>query len=119
MSTCLLALAGPAWANPTVGLGLSIALGGGTTQTGVGLRLFSDDDPRSFVASLGVDYLIKSRSVRGTVGAAYLGRNAYLGLDMGLNFGGGAFNYGMSLGVVKTSKPAAPVVDGGGEALAF
>jgi hypothetical protein len=121
-STCLLAIASPALADPTFGLGLSVAFGGGgAPQTGVGLRVFSDDQPHSYVASAGVDYMITSRTVRGTLGAAYLDKNAYVGLDMGLGFAGGGLTYGLSIGAVNTNKPAAaPVVDNGGQpALAF
>lgn len=121
-SACLAALASPGLADPAVGLGLSFSFGGGTSQTGIGLRVFSDDERDSFVASAGVDYIFGSNAMRGTVGGAWLGHNTYLGLDLGLNFGGG-MNYGISGGVVKTESPAAPAPvepeeeEGGGEEL--
>ena len=80
-----LALATPALADPTVGLGLSFSFGGGKPQTGIGLRVFSDDQRDSFVGSVGVDYMFGTQSFRGTVGGAYLGNDTYLGLDMGLD----------------------------------
>ena len=102
-----LALTTPARADPTSGLGLSLSFGGGTPQTGIGLRLFSDNTPNSVAGSLGVDYLLKNQSWRGTVGAAYLGNSAYIGLDMGLGFGGGGIDFGFSGGVVDTSSAPA------------
>jgi hypothetical protein len=100
-----LALTAPAQADPTIGLGLSLSFGGGAPQAGVGLRLFSDNTPDSIAGSLGVDYLLKSKAWRGTVGAAYLGDYAYIGLDMGLGFGGGGLDFGFSGGAVDTATP--------------
>ena len=105
-----LALATPALADPTVGLGLSFSFGGGKPQTGIGLRVFSDDERDSFVGSVGVDYMFGSQSFRGTVGGAYLGNNTYLGLDMGLDFNGGGFGFGFGAGGVGTKAPAAPTM---------
>jgi len=102
-----LALATPALADPTVGLGLSLSFGGGTPQTGVGLRVFSNDQRDSFVGSAGVDYMFGSQSFRGTVGGAWLGNNAYLGLDMGLDFNGGGGGFGFGAGGVGTKVGAA------------
>jgi len=102
-----LALATPALADPTVGLGLSLSFGGGTPQTGVGLRVFSNDQRDSFVGSAGVDYMFGSQSFRGTVGGAWLGNNAYLGLDMGLDFNGGGVGFGFGAGGVGTKVGAA------------
>ena len=107
-SACLAALASPGLADPAVGLGLSFSFGGGTSQTGIGLRVFSDDERDSFVASAGVDYIFGSGSMRGTVGGAYLGDNTYLGLDLGLDFSGGGMDYGISGGAVNTEETAAP-----------
>ena len=97
-----LALATPALADPTVGLGLSFSFGGGKPQTGIGLRVFSDNERDSFVGSVGVDYMFGTQSFRGTVGGAYLGHNTYLGLDMGLDFNGGGFGFGFGAGGVGT-----------------
>ena len=93
-----LTLTTPALADPTVGLGLSFSFGGGKPQTGIGLRVFSDDERDSFVGSVGVDYMFGTQSFRGTVGGAYLGNNTYIGLDMGLDFNGGGVGFGFGAG---------------------
>ena len=104
----LLSLSSPALADPTVGLGLSFSFGGGKPQTGVGLRVFSDDAQGSFVGSVGVDYMFGKQSFRGTMGGAYLGRNTYLGLDMGLDFNGGGVGFGFGAGGVGTKAGVDP-----------
>ncbi len=101
-----LTLSTRALADPTVGLGLSFSFGGAKPQTGVGLRVFSDDAQGSFVGSLGVDYMFGTQSFRGTVGGAYLGRNTYLGLDIGLDFNGGGVGFGFGAGGVGTKAGA-------------
>jgi hypothetical protein len=98
----VLTLSTPALADPTVGLGLTFSFGGGKPQTGVGLRVFSDNLQGSFVGSVGVDYMFGSQSFRGTVGGAYLGSNTYIGLDMGLGLDGSGFGLGLSGGAVGT-----------------
>ncbi len=103
----LLCLSSPALADPTVGLGLSFSFGGGKPQTGIGLRVFSNDKRDSFVGSVGVDYMFGTQSFRGTVGGAYLGNNTYLGLDMGLDFNGGGVGFGFGAGGVGTTPQAA------------
>lgn len=107
----LLSFSTPALADPTVGLGLSLSFGGGKPQTGVGLRVFSNDAQGSFVGSVGVDYMFGTQSFRGTLGGAYLGSNTYLGLDMGLDFNGGGVGFGFGAGGVGTKAGAA----GGGD----
>ena len=101
-----LSLSTPALADPTVGLGLSFSFGGGKPQTGVGLRVFSDDERDSFVGSVGVDYMFGTQSFRGTLGGAYLGNDTYLGLDMGMDFNGGGFGFGLGAGGVGTKAGA-------------
>lgn len=82
-----LVLAAPATAETTVGLGLSVAFGSGAQpDAGVGVRVFSDDKRNDFTGSIGVDYMFGSRGVRPTVGFAYLGRNTYVGVDLGYDF---------------------------------
>lgn len=88
----------PAQADPAFGLGLSLAFGGGQIDSGVGIRIFSDDQRDSVVASVGVDYMFSSRSWRGTVGAAYLDDRAYVGVDLGYGLQGGDIDFGLSLG---------------------
>jgi len=108
------ALASPAYADPAVGLGVSIAFGGGQVQSGVGLRVFSDDEDESTVGTIGVDYMFQSQSWRATVGAAYLNDDAYIGLDLGYGFNGGGVSYGLSGGLVDTTEETV-TIDGGEE----
>lgn len=101
-------LSTPALAEPTVGLGLSFSFGGGTVDTGVGLRVFSNNRRDSVVGSLGVDYMFGSQSWRGTVGAAYLGNSSYIGLDLGIGLRDGAIDFGTSVGVLNTKRAPTP-----------
>lgn len=106
-------LATPAAADPTLGIGISFSFGGGSSvQTGIGARLFSDDEEDSTVASLGIDYLFQSGTWRPTIGVAYLGDDVYLGLDLGYRLDGSGFDYGLSIGGTDTKKDdPAPVVE--------
>ena len=108
----LLSLSTPALADPTMGLGLSFSFGGGKPQTGIGLRVFSNDKRDSFVGSVGVDYMFGTQSFRGTVGGAYLGNDTYLGLDMGLDFNGGGVGFGFGAGGVGATQSTG---SGGGD----
>ena len=109
--TCALPalLTAPAAADPTFGIGLTFTFGGGTPQTGVGFRIFSDDEEDSAVGSIGLDYLFQDESWRGSVGVAYLGSNGYVGADVGFGFGDGNFSFGLGAGFVDTSAPPAGV----------
>ena len=110
-----LSLAKPACADPAVGLGLSFAFGGGKVDTGIGLRVFSDDEEDSFVGTAGVDYMFGSQSWRPTVGAAYLGNNSYIGADVGFGLKGGGVTFGLGAGGVNTTPvTAASGCDGSG-----
>jgi hypothetical protein len=112
-----LAAAAPSHADPTIGFGITFAFGGGPVETGLGLRVFSDDEEESAVASLGLDYMFGTGRVRPTVGIAYLDKDYYLGLDVGLNMNGGGFDLGVSAGGVDTkSEPSRRTgSDSGGE----
>jgi hypothetical protein len=91
--------ASSALAEPTIGLGLSLAFGSSATpEMGVGLRILSDNDKDSDVITGGVDYMIASQSWRGTVGIARLGSEAYVGVDLGFGLQGGGFDMGLSVG---------------------
>jgi len=113
-SAVALSLALPVVADPAVGFGLSLTFGGGKVDAGVGVRLFSNDEEDSFAATLGLDYMLKSRSLRPTVGAAYLMDNRYIGLDMGLDLNSRELDLGIEIGVVKTEDGgvAVPVATG-------
>jgi hypothetical protein len=98
-------LAVPVQADPAVGFGLSFVFGGGgDVDTGLGVRITSDDEEDSVVATVGLDYMFKSKGWRPTVGAAYLGDNVYFGADLGFNFNGGGFDFGVGVGVIDTKK---------------
>ncbi len=105
-------LSTPAHADPTIGIGLSVAFGAGNVDTGIGLRVFSDDRRNRAVGSIGLDYMFGSQSIRGTVGVAYLGNNLFGGVDLGYNFNQGDFDFGAAVGAARTksrSSTSAPV----------
>lgn len=122
MSCALPALmAVPAAADPAIGLGLSFSFGGGKTNTGVGVRVFSNDRRNKAVGSLGLDYQFNDGRWRGTVGVAQLGRDSYIGLDLGIGLADGQIDFGAGAGIVRTKKapappapPAPPPTGGGG-----
>ena len=94
-----------ALADPTVGVGLSISFGNSKPETGVGIRIFSNDKPGKVVGTIGVDYMFQSESLRATVGAAKIETNSYVGLDLGYNFSHSEIDFGFSAGFVKTADP--------------
>lgn len=107
-----LTLASPAIADPTIGFGLSITFGGGLVNTdnnqintAIGLRIFTNDEPDTIVGAIGLDYVFGTQSWRGTVGAAHLGDDAYISLDLGINLQTGARDFGIGIGGVNTSTP--------------
>jgi hypothetical protein len=102
LSTLLLSFAAPALADPTVGLGLTLGFGGGQPQAAVGLRVFSDNKRDKFAGTVGVDYVLGSQSWRGTVGAAYLDDDIYIGVDLGYGLSGGGLDFSIGAGGVKT-----------------
>ncbi|MGI3167035.1 hypothetical protein [Pseudooceanicola sp. 200-1SW] len=97
-----LGLAAPASADPLVGFGVSFAFGGGSSDVGLGLRVFSDDEEDTTVASVGMDYMFTSQSWRATAGVAHLMDGSYIGADVGLKLNGGGFDFGLSLGAADT-----------------
>lgn len=108
-------MAAPAQADPTIGFGLSIALGGGSSDVGIGVRLFSDDEEESAVASVGVDYMFQSNRLRPTVGLAYLDKDFYLGLDLGYDLNSGGVDFGVSAGAVDTESDSSSNGGDGGD----
>ena len=106
----LLALGAPAAADPAVGLGVTFTWGGSASSgdTGVGLRLFSDNERGEFVGSLGVDYMISSKQVRPSLGIAYLASKSYVGMDVGYDFASGGVNVGVGLGGANSKRKPSP-----------
>lgn len=98
----LFALATPAIADPTLGFGLNFTFGNGGVDTGVGVRVFSDNAQDKVAASLGLDYMFGSQSWRGSLGAAYMMDNSYIELNGGYNFGSGEIDFGAGGGVTDT-----------------
>lgn len=94
----LIIAAAPVQADPTIGFGLSISYGQQKVDTGVGVRVFSDNERDSNVASVGLDYMLISQSWRATIGAAHLDDDTYVGLDLGFD---GNFDFGVSAGWLK------------------
>ncbi|MBZ4024153.1 hypothetical protein CKO11_17045 [Rhodobacter sp. TJ_12] len=111
----LLSLTAPAIADPTLGFGLSLSFGAGKVDTGIGLRVFSDDKQDNFVGSLGVDYMFGGREFRPTIGAAYLGKNSYIGLDLGYGLKSRSIDFGLGVGGTNTSIGGPGNTGGGGE----
>jgi opacity protein-like surface antigen len=108
-----LALAAPAFADPSVGFGLTLSFGGGNVDYGAGVRVFSTEEQDEFAASLGLDYMFGSQRLRPTVGAAYLSDNSYIGLDMGFGLNGEGIDFGVGVGGVNTAdEPTGPVFVG-------
>ena len=105
------AVSAPVSADPTFGIGFSIAFGGGQPQVGAGLRVYSDDDEDEVAASLGLDYLFTSQGLRPTIGAAYLMDNSYIGLDLGYDITRGSIDFGAGAGFAETDDDS-----GGGNA---
>lgn len=106
MTAFTLALATPAIADPSLGLGLSLSFGGGgDVDYGVGLRVFSDNEPDELAASVGVDYMFSSQRIRPTIGVAYLGDDAYIGINMGFGINGEGIDLGVGIGGVNTQDP--------------
>lgn len=106
-----LSITTPAVADPAVGLGLNFTFGGGQVNTGVGVRVFSDNEADKLAASVGLDYMFTSQSWRGSVGAAYLMDNSYVELNGGYNFNGGGFDFGLGGGWADTADQSSTTDD--------
>ncbi|MEI4231330.1 hypothetical protein [Roseovarius sp. D22-M7] len=96
------AVAAPVSADPTIGIGFSLSFGGGQPQLGAGVRVFSNDEEDELAASIGLDYVFTTQSVRPTIGAAYLMEDSYIGLDAGYNSTLGTFDFGAGAGFADT-----------------
>jgi hypothetical protein len=104
----------PVTADPTVGLGLNLALGSTGADVGLRARLFSDNQEDKIAASLGLDYMFKSKSLRASVGAAYLMEGSYVEANAGYTFKSQEFNFGLGLGTVNTEPDDSLVLSGFG-----
>ena len=104
--SALLATTAPALADPSFGIGISIV---STGEAAIGFRIFSNDRPGRGVVALGLDYKLKSETLRPTLGAAWLEDNFYVDLSVGLDSGSGQLDFGAGLGyAANTRRPAAP-----------
>jgi hypothetical protein len=102
----LFALSTPALADPGVGLGLNFTFGNGGVNTGLGVRIFSNDEQDKAAASVGLDYMFGSQSWRGSLGAAYMMDNSYIELNGGYDFGSSEFDFGIGGGITETTEGA-------------
>jgi hypothetical protein len=102
-SALVLTLSSPVLADPVLGLGLNFTFGNGVVNTGVGVRIFSDDEQDKAAASLGFDYMIGSQSWRVSLGAAYMMDNSYIELNGGYDFNSGGFDFGIGGGGTNTT----------------
>lgn len=103
-----------AYADPTVGLGLNVALGSSGADVGLGVRVFSNDQEDKIAASLGLDYMFKSKSLRASAGAAYLMDDSYVEVNGGYTFKSQEFNFGLGLGTVNTEPDDTLALSAGG-----
>lgn len=99
-------------ADPAVGIGISII---STKEFAIGLRVFSDNRPGRAAAALGLDYKLRSKSLRPTIGAAWLEDGYYADLSLGYDTSGGQIDFGAGIGATgNMQNPAAPAPAPGG-----
>jgi hypothetical protein len=67
----LILLKVPAYADPTVMLGLSLNFGGGESKLGATAKLLSNDAPNEFVGAAGITYFFDDGSVGLDAGLGY------------------------------------------------
>ncbi|MFA8443910.1 hypothetical protein [Yoonia sp.] len=103
LSAFLAMTTAPLHAEPTIGFGLSISFGQEKVDPGFGVRLFSDDRKETTVGSVGLDYMLRSQTWRGTVGVAQLYEDAYMGLELGIGLSKGDFSFGGGVGLTETA----------------
>ena len=94
---------------PTIGLGFSLAFGAGKVEPSFGVRVFSGNVKGHGAATVGLDYVFSTKRVRPTIGAAILGKNSYVGVDMGVYLDGSGVDFGLGVGGLQTAKASAPV----------
>jgi hypothetical protein len=110
-SALALTLSTPVLADPALGFGLNFTFGNGSVNTGVGVRVFSDDEQDKAAASAGLDYMFGSQSWRGSLGAAYMMENSYIELNGGYDFNSGGFDFGIGGGGANTTNGDTAPVD--------
>ena len=103
-------------ADPAFGFGITVLTGGDAT---ISLRVFSDNRRYKPAASFGIDYKLESDSFRPALGAAYLDRNAYVDVTVGVDIQTGALDFGIGTGKLWNSQgpavaPAPPPPQPGG-----
>ncbi|GLQ35978.1 hypothetical protein GCM10007939_22620 [Amylibacter marinus] len=101
-SILVLALSTPALADPAVGFGLNFTFGEGKVNTGVGVRVFSNNEEDNAAASVGLDYMFGTQNWRGSLGAAYMMDKTYIELNGGYDFDNGGFDFGLGGGWANT-----------------
>jgi hypothetical protein len=101
----------PAAADPAVGFGITIV---STGEVAIGLRLFSDNRPGRAAAAIGLDYKLRSQSLRPTLGVAWLEDEFYADLSLGYDTKAGQVDFGAGIGVAGNMRTPAPAAGGGG-----
>jgi hypothetical protein len=91
----------PTHADPGIGIGFSYVFGEGAS---LGLKVFSDDEEDKGAAEIGIDYVFPSQSWRPHVGAAYLGNDYYVDVNLGYSLGIEQWNVALGAGYTNTDE---------------
>ena len=91
----------PLQADPGVGIGFSYVFGEGAA---IGLKVFSDDEEDQGVAEIGIDYVFPSQAWRPHLGAAYLGDDYFVDVNLGYTLGLESWNVAMGAGYTNTDE---------------
>ena len=105
LAAVALVLAPSAQADPSFGLGLTILFDG---SVAVGAKVFSTDDPESAAVSLGLDYNIRSNSLRPNAGLAYLDCDFYVDLNTGFSPQTQGIDFGIGVGGLTHMQSCSP-----------
>ena len=74
---------------------------------GIGLRILSDDQEDEVAATLGLDWMFGSQSLRGAFGIAYVMDGSYVDLTGGYDFSSGGFDVGLGIGAMDSESRSA------------
>lgn len=85
-----------------VGIGLGLSWNFISQGPAAGIKLFSSREKDKAAASIGVDYLFSSSTIRPNIGAAYIGKDLYAGADFGYNPDMGQIDFATGLGLVNS-----------------